>query len=79
MPIDVEHDIKNQTITDVQVGPGVMETPKGLAKASQNEITVVLGNGKQMRIRSFIGPNGEAILVAHLEKNVQAIDEQVLD
>ena len=76
MPINTKDDIINQTITDVQVGAGIMVAPKEATASSQSEIVVVLGNGKQLRIRAFDidGP----CLIAHLEKNIQAIDEQIL-
>jgi hypothetical protein len=77
MPINTKGDIINQTITDVQVGAGIMPNPEGSTAASQNEITVVLGNGKQLRVRAFT-MGGGPVLVAHLEKNVQAVDEQIL-
>ncbi len=77
MPINTKADIIGQIITDVQVGAATMPTPSGAGAGSQSEITVVLGNGKQMRMRAF-EINGTPCLVAHLEKNVQAVDEQIL-
>lgn len=73
--IDFVNDVKNEVITDVQNQPfsGASQLPAGWA-ATQNELVLVLGNGKTLLICGVKDNNGAARTIARLQKSVVAVD-----